>query len=416
MSLSGNTIWGSQLVIPFQESDVEFYQSDNTALIRRQLHSFLKHQIEEWHPDKIVVVERKGTAILRALKEWKEGPLAWPWNDVISSEAIDQVPPEYFKEKRILVFDDMMKTGRHINDLKQDLKTHDLWTPERDNIRFAVFAVHRDSSANLPDAWFYRELANEDYKQIRADIVKMLQKMGSLMLDTEHIEIRVRLKCSLIRFASALSRRAKAAIFTSSAQRTNVTVLYGDDEAHALPLETFPSGTDFSSIVKKCRVVHREANEYALIPIFFPSILPDLSGWPASVEDSAMLGSGIKNGRFSCFYGVGLLAALQVLHFVLKDLAVLDPSEYSISLPKPRAEADSLGGYSLDHLNVVFPSLDLTSLTQRIYKIAKEAEAQGSLFRKRKIKLHSPRLFTDEELGNDALLLLIIAFGQLIML
>src|SRR5882672_4238463 len=77
------------------------------ATIQRQLLTFISEQIESWKPDLIIVIERKGTAILRALKEWEECPLAWNWENVISSDAIDQMPDEFFRSRRILIFDDM---------------------------------------------------------------------------------------------------------------------------------------------------------------------------------------------------------------------------------------------------------------------------------------------------------------------
>jgi len=406
--LKTNRIWGDYSTIEPEETAFRRPRAPKPLSIRRQLHAFLNRQIKEWQPDKILVVERKGTAILRALKEWAEEPLDWKWNNVISSEAIDQVGGDYFQNQKVLVFDDMMRTGRHIQVVKDELIKRGLWLPGQDNFRFAIFAVHQISSIHdrTPDAWYYWDLSPREYEQIREEIIRMLQQAGSLMLDTEHLEVRVQRKCSENRFFSVLGRRAKAAVFSSLGQRANVTVLYGeDDEAYDLPLDLFPVGTDISGIVKKCRVIYREKNEYALIPICYPSVPINSSEWPSDSEMVELLGTGVKTDR-GRFYAVGLLAALQVLHFVLKDLAFLQPTEYEISLPKLPAEANTRGGYSLDHLKVVFPTLNLENLTHRIYEIYMAATSEASSLRKRKIECPAPRIFTDEGLHWDAIHLL----------
>src|SRR5687767_4195677 len=116
-----NPIWGSPLTKEFPPS-ITTGSTHPTVPIVRQLHTFLRDQIELWSPDLIIVVERKGTAILRALKEWKEDPIDWPWDKVLSSSTVDQVPDDFFLGKRILVFDDMMRTGNHLTKLVNSLK------------------------------------------------------------------------------------------------------------------------------------------------------------------------------------------------------------------------------------------------------------------------------------------------------
>src|SRR5437870_2289203 len=80
--------------------------------VRRALQTFLNEQVRDWRPDAILVVERSGTAILRALKE--SGQLDWPWSRVISSACLHQVPPQQLAGQRILVFDDTMRSGEHL--------------------------------------------------------------------------------------------------------------------------------------------------------------------------------------------------------------------------------------------------------------------------------------------------------------
>lgn len=388
------------------------------ASIEHQLYTFLTEQIEQWEPDLIIVVERKGTAILRTLKESSEFKLNWPWKNVISSESIDQVSDDYFHSKRILIFDDMMKTAGHIKDVLNSLARRSLYY--EGNIRVAVFAVHEDCPAELnfsggaiPYVWFYRHLTSVSYRSIQIQIVNMLQRAGSLMLDTEHIEVRLRLRSNLNRLYNALRRKSDAYVFHSSDQRLNITVFYEDDQAHTLPEGLFPRGTCFSGIVKKCRFVDRGGGEYAIIPICFPSILETSEEWPVNKAEVELLGEGTLKKNIARFNGVGLLAALEVLRWVLKDLALLDPSDYIISLPKSTSDKESKGGYTLEHLKVVFPTLDIDKLTDRITQIDKESSSEGAQLRAKKFEPAAPPEVTDDELHQDALRLLQIMLHEL---
>src|SRR4051812_30835720 len=104
-----NPIWGMPFLQSRDARSMFVPGGEVSPPIERELHTFLLGQIERWQPDLIIVVERKGTAILRSLKEWEESRLNWPWEKVISSESIDQVPEDKMKGKRLLIFDDMMK-------------------------------------------------------------------------------------------------------------------------------------------------------------------------------------------------------------------------------------------------------------------------------------------------------------------
>src|SRR5205807_4667167 len=87
--LAVSDIWGT----PFSHRSLgahDFSATESVPLLR-ELHTFLADEIAHFLPDLIVVVERKGTAVLRALKEDAETPLQWPWEKVLASTAIEQL-------------------------------------------------------------------------------------------------------------------------------------------------------------------------------------------------------------------------------------------------------------------------------------------------------------------------------------
>ncbi len=375
---------------------------------------FLNAQLRLWKPNLIIVIERKGTAVLRALME-ADVPIEWHWQNVISSKALTQVPTSQLLGKRILVFDDMMKKGTHLKELLGELRERGVDVSSADTLRVVVFAVHEESSRGkiventiIPHAWYRRGLTTPDYTDTRNEIVKMLQQSGSLMLDTEHLEVRVKLVGSFDRFVKALRRTGNASVFTSAGSRVNITVLYEDDSIHLLPNEDFPEGTKIENIVKKCRVVQRSGSEFALIPICFPAI-PAGRIWNCNREIATLLGSSVLGETatdVARFYGVGLRAALHVLRWVLRDLYAAAPQEFSVSLPGNVGEVRPGSGYHLAHLRVMYPTLDLDYLNKWIAGVEREAQSDGRLVRRTRFEALTPPLLTDEELNRRAVWLL----------
>lgn len=405
---AANSIWGFPLLdVGTQRTTLRDEQSIQTLL-----QTFLSGQIEKHQPDLIIVVERKGTAILRALNEDANAGFEWPWENVISSEAIEQMPDEYFKSKRILIFDDMMKTSRHIRQVLTQLFARSL-IDDLKTLRISVFAVHEECPIELESeyglfsySWFYRNLTSINYQSIQIQIVDFLQRSGSLMLDTEHLEVRLRLSGTLNRLVEALRRKAEVYTFHSSDGRMNITVFYEDDPAHSLTPQLFPHGTVVDDIVKKCRIVDRGGDEYAIIPICFPSIEENKQPWPIDEAHRHLLGDGVNRSGVARFYGVGLLAALEVLRWVLKDIAMLGDNDYSLMLPKHVDQTGARSGYTLEHLKVVFPTLRINELTTRVAEVDHEAKQAGNALRARKFKTSIAKFTTDAELHEDALKLL----------
>lgn len=405
MITAENDIWGVAFNPVLSEAQgVRRNQSSIRIPIAHQLHTFVTHQIRSWQPDVIIVIERKGTAILRALKEWNDQPFEWPWSKVISSDVIEQVPKDRLEGKRILVFDDTINTGAHLHETLSKLHQR----VSSSQVRLAIFATHEPVPARdqiiAPDAWFYRNLTRASYHAICGQIVRMLQDAGSLMLDTEHIEVRLRLNASVKSFVHAMRRNSHAVLFHSSQGRTNITVVYEDDRAHELQT-TFPEKTWTRGIVKKCRIVQRnDPDEFAIIPICFPSIPFDAHPWNLEDHDRAMLGENPCGDHKTRFYDVGLLGALEVLGWVLKDLAIWGSQNYSLSLPQELAQTPY--AYDLQHLTAMYPTLDIGALTKRIANTAQVAEMEGNKLRNLKFEAKRTVDYPDEQLRRDAATLL----------
>lgn len=403
------------------EQSQEVREYDQLA---RELRAFFMHQIERWQPDLVVAVERKGTAVFRALKDSKFGGIDWPWSQVISSNALHEIPTSLLTGKRLLVFDDMMRTGRHLEGLLGALDRRGLLRDGRTEVRTSVFALHENRSGNrrlayagrlYPDVWFYSGLPPDAYAQIREDIIGLLQVAGSLILNTEHLEVRLRLHRSVPSLYNALRRSGKAVVFDSTAGRTNITVIYEDGPATTFKWDVLPHAEPQSDSVKKCRFIERGIDEYAVIPICLPPIEVNAEGWLQRPEVTNLFGDPLPDWSTShadvsriVFYRAALMGALQVLEWTLKDLAAAEQGLVTVLLPQSGAGSDE---YALQYLRLLYPTLRTDRLASVIGEIWNRAGRRGREVRKVRRRPSEPIPFDDVALRRDALKLL-----QLILL
>lgn len=355
------------------------------------LREFLTHQVVDFGPDIVIVVERKGTAVYRAVLETSPETLP-TWDRVISSSAIHAMPLSELEGKRILVFDDMYRAGNEIRRILNSLVSLGLADESLENVRVAAFGTHEDAGYGhqfgvsvVPHAVFHRHLSTDAYRSIRSQIVTALQVSGSLMLDTEHIEIRVEQKAPLSQIAEALSRSGAVVAFESGPGRTNLTVYYGNTNQDP-KLDSYPPGTRFHDVVRKVRLVERGPGEFALIPIFLPDVHTDWGSWKAQGEDRQMYASasGADARPEDLFQLVALQASLEPLALAVRDLYAAREPVVGFELPTISSHGRGPRGYDLAHLHVVYPTVDLEAVLARVIRHFSEAKANGSrLARKR---------------------------------
>lgn len=394
-------------------------ESTQASVLHRQLQYFVQNQISTFSPDITIAVERKGTAIMRALKEKKPNILEWPaWSQIVSSHALENLPRDYFDSKKILIFDDMMHTGFHVKEILSVLTEKFGVRIDDNTVRVAVFAEHEkcpkiflaDGTA-VSTSRFCHSLSTKDYRIVRDNIVAFLQQQGSLLLDTEHIEIRLRHEGSINGLLTALGRTGRTVVFHSGGNRRNITVFYDDDDRHDLPRGLLPTDSETTGIVKKCRFVERAPHTYAIIPICYPAIpfcenpLTD-QHWPSDPAAASILGEFDHESPKGRFYATGLLAALEVLGWVIRDLSAGLISENSLQLPLVEANHPESDNYDLEHLLSMYPGLNIEALTKKVFDIQRAEWKNGAERRSINFRPNLPLMVSDDELQHDALHLL----------
>ncbi len=365
-----------------------FFPSVSSTLL--QLRDFLGDQVERFQPDLVLVVERKGTAVYRAVLE--RDPSALPgWERVISTSALSALPDSELRGRRLLIFDDMLRQGNEIRKVLDQLMTREVTDSSLSNVHVAAFATHEDAGtgrqfgqSTFPHAVFHRNLSHDAYRSIRSQVVSALQEAGSLMLDTEHIELRVEQRAPLSDIARALSRSGTVVAFQSAGSRTNITVYY-DDQTAADP-KPYPPGTRLRAVVRKCRLVERSPGEFALIPIYLPDVPKEWGSWSPLGEDVPIFGPSLLSDSDveDRFQAVALRASLEPLALAVRDLFAAGPGVVGFDLPQKPAAGASTAGYDLSHLHVVYPALDLGAVHARVTKRFSQAKANGSRLARKK--------------------------------
>lgn len=372
------------------ESDV-FYPTAQSVL--SQLRDFIETQVKRFAPDVIVVIERKGTAVYRAVLETSHSDVLPGWDHVVSSASLSSAPPELFLGRRIMVFDDMMRNGGALREILSELNQRGYTDAALSNVHVAAFASHekagqghRFGKVRFPQAVYQRNLTTDAFRSVRSQIVTALQESGSLMLDTEHIEIRLTQRAPLSEIARALSRSGDVVAFHSAAGRTNLTVYYGGSRAAASEARAFPPGTRLEGVVRKCRVVERSPGEFALIPISLPDVPRTWPAWQPAEADKDILDSEHLQtlDDDGLFHTVALRASLEPLALAIKDLVIAGSGVCEFALPLPPSSAHAISGYDLSHLHVVYPWMDLNALHKRLLTTFSAARSSGTRLRKKK--------------------------------
>jgi hypothetical protein len=324
--------------------------------IEYELRKFINARFEDKY-DLIIPIERKGMALLRAILGENDNPM---WERIISSTALSRLDPDFFKnKKRILILDDSILKGNMMQIILDKL-TGTFKVP-RENIATAAFLVHEDYSKNqYPDFYYYGVLDEETYSKKRKALIKFLKNMGSLLLDTEHLEVDLEIRCEKTKLLDNLCHIGN--ILHISTAPMAVTV----DEPKLLDEEalvnTLPKQSTILNTIRKCRIIEKKRpNEYAFIPIFFPSIPIDMIPDSCELSNESFAfckGKRIKDA-IDCFNCCSIYSGLSILKSVVRNLAILGDIIKVKRIP-------------ISHMSSLFPNLDIQNLKSVIEDNIKE--------------------------------------------
>lgn len=326
-----------------------------TTDVSVDIRAFLSSIFTKFNPDFVITVERKGTALLRAaLSGELRRQIGLSWERVLSSEALDSLPPNFLEGRSILLLDDGMHVGKRIRRATEDLTTSH--RVRREDIRVAAFGVHEEATVDV-DYRFFGQLTESRYREIRNLVIQQFQREGSLLLDTEHIQVVAELNCGRLEFFDALCRAGVGVEHVSMGGRGNLTihnpVLLDEREF----LSSLPPQTSIHDVIRKIRVVERADGSYAIVPIFYPSTPYVVSAADAAGIEHSL--AAVASTPSSVFHLVGIHASLELFKSAMAALRdLIHEGKVNIRVPRP----DSHDAESLSHLNALFPTLDVNAL------------------------------------------------------
>jgi len=334
------------------------------STIEKQLLTFIEGIIEQEHINLIVCSERKATAVLRALLDETKPRLHWDWTKTLSTAAMSHFDWSSFEGDKVLLFDELVHHGKTLFKYEELLREY---VPDGVQIVTAGFVVW-DRCEYEPKYSFYGSVDSETYGEIREDIVSMLQRYGSLLLDTEHIELSVRIKCGVGEFYNELARAtdgSTAFSFVSGAGRTNLTLEQPEILSTELLGRCLPPGSNTDDVVCKVRVLERSHEVFSIMPIFYPDVMsvapPE---WRAGLPSFCQPYFNNKLGK-ELFYIVGLLCSVELLRGVvaaLNDLARV--GKILVEIPR----------MNFSHLHAMFPRIDTDELRQYVSDVVAESK------------------------------------------
>lgn len=341
------------------------------SFCERRLLSWLSGLLDRERFDKVICVERKATAILRALLDLSDNfDVEWDWSQVLSSDALQFLPDGYLNDQRVLVFNEMVHRGRSTS---ETVKAVHLNSPNVQQIETAAFIVHEEFDTN--GAWrtdyaVHRSASKEFYTFIRQQMIEMLKNKGALMLDTEHLETTFKIALPFRQLVDALCAFGKPIVYQSDALDAfpGVTVREPVVENIERLCALMPPNTNLElSTPKKIRLVRRGPNEFVFIPIWYPQIRVDgvntylSSGCFPRYMEAALEVCPSEKKHLLVFHLSSLIAGLELIRSIWAGLAPLVGHGIQPDFVGSKGLGSSLG-----HVRALYPFLDFDELERTL--------------------------------------------------
>jgi hypothetical protein len=337
----------------------------NPSFCETRMLSWLSGLLDRQRFDKVICVERKATAMVRALLDLSESfSVDWDWSGVLSSDALPFLPDGHLNAQRVLVFNEMIHRGGSSRKTIDAVLSN---SPNVKRIESAAFIVHEDcESKDVPNYAVHRSASKRFYTFTRQQMIEMLKSKGALMLDTEHLETTFRLDVPFRELVDALCSFGEPIVYQNDAVGAfpGVTVRQPVVEDTERLRSLLPPGTGLEdSAPKKVRLVRRGPHEFAFIPIWYPQI--EVEGARAYVA-SKSVPKYIRRALDKCpsgkidslvFHLSSLVAGLELIRSVWAGLAPLVEKGIRPNFPGSKGFGATLG-----HIRALYPLLDFAEL------------------------------------------------------
>ncbi len=298
----------------------------------------------------IATMERMGTAVLRAFLK----PTDPIWEKVFALDVIgDSLERE--ENAHVLVVEDSARTGSHLLGAGEKLGL----LGKNTRVTVAAFLVHYVVPWELVDIAYLRGLDDKSYNLCRRALILHLQERGSLLLDTEHLEVIAEADVSANEFAASMAGWGKTVKYASGRERTNYTVIPDRPELIESLESLVPSEGNLKAGPIKIRAIHqgrRSKTTFSLIPIVYPQLRLTSQ---AVYEHPRMDWVNGIGGVSRVFHCVGLCLSIELLLDAMAWLKADLGGKIRFTY----------GEQTFGHLSVVFPEVEIEQITRELNRV-----------------------------------------------
>lgn len=281
----------------------------------------------------IVAVERKGLALLRTLDIGSDQVLDLKKLCVLSDHAMTHLPPRYFNGKSILALDDSVFTGRKLRHISERLRQ--MGAANVDSASIISFT----GAETVPTFCLHEGLPYWDYKEHRQALIDYLCESNLLVLDSEHLSIKIKTDMSIEEFCSLLTRLDRAIQIPAARQYSDRRVYITLDRPRYFQLteDMLQPGSKTDGMVFKLRAIVCEGSAW-LIPMVYPAIpiYASKDTCPLCYESSTagICADKVLDNDSSVFHCQSLYLSARLLARTLKLLSLATDIEfYPIKMP-----------------------------------------------------------------------------------
>jgi hypothetical protein len=345
--------------------------------VEAQLSRFLSERRIGKDFEFIVPVERKGMALVRKLGS----SLSIPVESIVSSSAIDRVPPGFFRQARTLVFDDSLLSGTGMSHTVEELARKGCSDRDEGGVSTSAFLVHENCKYPV-DFAYYDQLAEEDYERQRRKILTFIADSEEFLLDTEHVPLRFRCPVATEEVEGVLLNLGDLLIIPAAGGREGISLTI-----HRPGLIEGDGPTLLQTVTKQmvvCKLRFRLSDDCLLMAgMAYPSVPVHLdidSCGLSSVDYSlcklvpdfaadCLHPLGERERSKQCFLCHGFVASIGLVIQSVKRLA-----------PHLREKGLQFDGVSVQHLRALYPTLDVDELSRVLdHRIRRALDAERKL-------------------------------------
>jgi hypothetical protein len=296
--------------------------------------------------DLLIPIERKGMALMRILLQDQSSDIGLDPNKLLSSDAIEYLDPKWLINKKACVFDDTLFTGQKMSRQIKDLEDYGA---KADSSAFAVCG----SSTFSPTFRYYDNLSYQDYTSLRLKILNLISESQILLLDTEHIGLRVNCELSSSEIMERLCNLGGPLIKARLGRKDSEFISIHEPPFFNEFILNLPEQNNLK-IFRKLRFLIQDGSMWIVPIVYPPTLIPTSNNECPTFKETndreLCLCQDYPDESIRPLYCRGLYLSAHLLAVTLKRLKKIMIFNYDLSNER---------NFPLENLKALFPMLNI---------------------------------------------------------